>query len=89
MIERDLFEAGLNEAAVGDTTLWAFKPSAAVFFDRGAFGDRAGSTQRDGRRGGVIENGPSSGQICDVARWFWSDIRAIGHAAPRAMIRRR
>jgi len=89
MIERDLFEAGLNEAAVVDTTLWAFNPSAAVFFDRGALGDRAGSTQRDGRRGGAIDNGPSSGQICDVAGWFWSDIRAIGDAAPRAMARRR
>ena len=42
---RDLFEAGLNEAAVGRTTLWAFEPSVAVFFDRGALGDRAGSTQ--------------------------------------------
>jgi hypothetical protein len=74
MIERDLFEAGLNEAAVGDTTLWAFKPSAAVFFDRGAFGDRAGSTQRHGRRGGAIENGWSAGPVCDVARRFWMDV---------------
>lgn len=74
MIERDLFEAGLNEAAVGDTTLWAFKPSAAVFFDGGAFGDRAGSTQRDGYGGGAIGNGPSSVQICDVAPWFCLDI---------------
>jgi hypothetical protein len=35
MIEPDLFEAGLNEAAVGCAALWAFKPIAPTARDTG------------------------------------------------------
>ena len=76
IIGRDLFEAGLNEAAVGCAALWAFKASVSVFYDHGGLGDRPRSARRRSNCSGVIEDGRSAGAICAVARWL--DIRAIG-----------
>lgn len=69
-LRRDLFEAGLNEAAVSCAALWAFKPSADVFLDRAVFCDRSESARRRGKCNCAIKDGQSAGAICVVAQWF-------------------